>query len=322
VFWNRSSFIVPTLWKKRNHLNELMQVSCWSSTKRAFSNEINLESNLESKDTSSRSNPEPKDLLWKQSGTKRYKFKKQSGIKRFAVKSNPERYNFKKQSEPKDFLWKLSGTKRFAVKAIWNQKIQVQEAIWNQKIRCENNLESKDTSSRSNLESKDTSSISNPEPKDTSSGSNLEPKDSLWEQSRIKRCCENKWKTLDKTLVRCAWLFYSGNQSYLITSCDYLLDRQEIFLKWDKSQKMQQKDSNWKAKTVRYHDTDQLSAELSDWSLLIGRAITICFVIKSIYLQKKEKKKQKKQKNQKTNKKTNLCFILHTDTTLKMVDLG
>jgi hypothetical protein len=36
--------------------------------------------------------------------------------------------------EPKDLLWKQARIKRLAVKAIWNQKIQVQEAIWNQRF--------------------------------------------------------------------------------------------------------------------------------------------------------------------------------------------
>jgi hypothetical protein len=62
--------------RKEIALKQFMQVSCWPSTKRTFSNEINLESELKSKDTSSGSNLKSKDLL-----------RKQFEIKRFALKT-------------------------------------------------------------------------------------------------------------------------------------------------------------------------------------------------------------------------------------------
>jgi len=163
-----------------------MQVSRWPSKKRAFSNEINLESEMKSKDTSSGSNLKSKDLLWKQSGIKRYKFRKQSGTK--------------------------------------------------------------------------------------------------------KICCEIKWETLNWTLVMLDSFTVEIKAIWSLRE-DYLLDRYDRSFSSEINRKLQQK--IWIGKqTAWYHDTDQLSAELSDWSLLIGEPLQ--FVLYKIHLSTKKKQKRKK----------------------------
>jgi hypothetical protein len=83
---------------------------------------------------------------------------------------------------------------------------------------------------------------------------------------------------------------------------DYLLDRQDRSFSSEINRKLQQKIRIGK-RNLWYHDTDQLSAELSDRSSLIGRAITICFVINPFIFKKKTKKKIKKIENEKKNQK-------------------